>query len=241
MRSMQKNMAEVFRKNELIQLENDKLKKENKVLQNKIGSLEKKTIKIERTMNQMKTTFEWTRHYTTEKEAAEKVNQDKVSRSETLGRINTIQEKSPRLIVPAASQGYPVVGFNAVLTHDVSLGPLQTVVFDTVITNVGQAYEPRDGQFSAPYAGLYLVSTTICSERQSVVHVELVKNGVQLAAIYGDDYDFGSQTIVVQMNENDRIWVRHFIDAGIGTINNDAKRHYSTFSGTMIALRIFFY
>ncbi|XP_071125818.1 protein BCAP-like [Mytilus edulis] len=157
MRSMQKYMTEVFRKNELIQLENDKLKKENKVLQNQIGSLETKTIKIERTMNQMKTTFEWTRHLITEKEAAETVNQDKVSRIETLGGINTIQEKSPRLIVPAASQGYPVVGFNAVLTHDVSLGPHQTLVFDTVITNVGQAYEPRDGQFSAPYSGLYLV------------------------------------------------------------------------------------
>lgn len=106
MRSMQKNMVEVFRKNELFQLENDKLKKENKVLQNKIGSLEKKTIKIERAMNQMKTTFEWTRHYTTEKEAAEKVNQDRVSRSETLGGINTIQEKSPRLIVPAGKAAF---------------------------------------------------------------------------------------------------------------------------------------
>jgi hypothetical protein len=126
------------------------------------------------------------------------------------------------------------VAFTAVLAHDVTLGPHQAVEFDKIITNVGNAYDSRDGQFTAPIDGLYMISATICSQQSSSVHIEIVRNGVQLAAIYGDDYDLGSQTIMVQLNENDKVWVRHFFDSGFGYINNEADRHHTTFTGALI-------
>jgi hypothetical protein len=39
---------------------------------------------------------------------------------------------------------------------------------------------------------------------------------------------------MVQVNENDKVWVRHFFDLGFGYINNEAVRHYTTFTGALI-------
>ena len=75
---------------------------------------------------------------------------------------------------------------------------------------------------------------TICSQQSSSVHIEIVRNGEQLVAIYGEDYDLGSQTIMVQLNENDKVWVRHVLDSGFGYINNEADRQYTTFTGALI-------
>ena len=66
------------------------------------------------------------------------------------------------------------------------------------------------------------------------VHTEIVRNGIQLAAIHGDDYDLGSHTIMVQLNENDKAWVQHFFDSGFGYINNEGDKRYTTFTGALI-------
>ena len=102
------------------------------------------------------------------------------------------------------------------------------------MTNVGNAYDSRDGQLTAPVDGLCMIYAKICSQQSFSVHIEIVRNGAQLAVIYGDDYDLGSQTIMVQLNENDKVWVRHFFDLEFGYINNEADRHYTTFTGALI-------
>ena len=105
------------------------------------------------------------------------------------------------------------------------------------MTNVSNDYDSKDGQFTAPVDGLYMIYAKICRQQSFSVHIEIVRNGVQLAVIYGDDYDLGSQTIMVQLNENDKVWVRHFFDSGFGYINNEADRSYTTCMGAlMVAL-----
>ena len=46
------------------------------------------------------------------------------------------------------------VAFTAVLTHNEQLGPLQTLEYDKVITNIGNAYDSRHGHFTAPVKGI---------------------------------------------------------------------------------------
>jgi hypothetical protein len=104
-----------------------------------------------------------------------------------------------------------------VLTHPVSLGPLQTIEYDKVITNIGNAYETRDGQFSPPVSGVYLISATVYITGNPVF-TEIVKNGQQLAAMYGDHNDHSGHTIAVLLHKPDRVWVRHFHDNNIATV-----------------------
>jgi hypothetical protein len=54
------------------------------------------------------------------------------------------------------------VAFTAVLAHGATLDPHQAVEFDMVMTNVGNAYVSKDGQFTAPVYGPYMISATIC-------------------------------------------------------------------------------
>lgn len=56
--------------------------------------------------------------------------------------------------------GQGAVGFHARLRSSINLDRSQTVKFDDVITNIGDAYDPTTGHFTAPYHGLYSFSAT---------------------------------------------------------------------------------
>ena len=124
------------------------------------------------------------------------------------------------------------VAFTAVLTHDVTLGPLQTLEYDKVVTNIGNAYDSRHGHFTAPVKGIYILSATVC-DNGSVITTEMVRNGVQLVAMYGNDDDSASHTIMVSLEQNDMVWVRHY-DGGTSTANGGSDGYYSSFSGALI-------
>jgi hypothetical protein len=124
------------------------------------------------------------------------------------------------------------VAFTAVLTHNEQLGPLQTLEYDKVITNIGNAYDSRHGHFTAPVKGIYMLSATVFDNTESI-RTEMVKNGVQLVAMYGDDYDSASHTIMVSLEQNDMVWVRHFKE-GTSTVHAGSDRYYTSFSGALI-------
>ena len=125
------------------------------------------------------------------------------------------------------------VAFTAVLTHIEHLGPLQTLEYDKVITNIGNAYDTRHGHFTAPVKGIYMLSATICDDDQRI-RTEMVKNGVQLVAMYGDDGLLASHTIMVSLEQNDMVWVRHF-NEGTSIAYSRPDRYYTSFAGALIA------
>jgi hypothetical protein len=63
-------------------------------------------------------------------------------------------------------------------------------------------YDSRDGQFTAPVDGLYIIYAKICSQQSFSVHIEIVRNGEQLAAIYGDDYDLGRKIMYFRQRDS---------------------------------------
>ena len=104
------------------------------------------------------------------------------------------------------------VGFYARLTKDISLlGDGQTIEFDRVITNIGQAYDPRHGHFTAPVNGMYLMSATIMSVVNKHVYCDIVKNGNTVTSFYGGTTDAQSDTqvIVLDLQAGDMVWIRH--------------------------------
>ncbi|CAC5414755.1 unnamed protein product [Mytilus coruscus] len=98
----------------------------------------------------------------------------------------------------------------------------------------GNGYDTRHGYFTVPISGLYIVSATTCSSPSKGIRTEIVRNGIQLAALYGDDYDLASHTIVVSLEQNDEVWVQHFAE-GTSTAHAGGDRYYSSFSGVLIA------
>lgn len=129
------------------------------------------------------------------------------------------------------------VAFTAVLTKDFSLGKHQTIEYNKVTTNIGNAYDTRHGHFTAPVHGIYLMSASSMSDSNTGIHTEIVRNGEQIVAMYGDDYDIASHTIVVELEPNDMVWVRHMANDGDSTnaiVHSGADRYYCSFSGVLI-------
>ncbi|CAC5390099.1 C1QTNF6 [Mytilus coruscus] len=122
------------------------------------------------------------------------------------------------------------------LTSVISLGQHQPVEYDKVITNVGKGFDARHGHFVAPVKGLYILSATILNSEGKEMHMEMVKNGVQLVAFYADpdDYSMGTQTIVLSLKANDMVWIRHCRVKRPSSIYGKPDQPINTFSGALI-------
>lgn len=127
------------------------------------------------------------------------------------------------------------VTFSVTLTHNAVLGYHTPIEFDRILTNVGNAYDSSDGHFIAPIRGLYLMSVSIMNVEDHEEHTEIVRNGVQLVAMYSDDddYSMASQTIVVLLETGDKVWVRRLF-GGSATILGKPNEPYNTFSGVLL-------
>ena len=69
----------------------------------------------------------------------------------------------------------PVIAFTAILSNDTTLGPRAVLKYDQVLTNLGDAYEPTTGTFTALYDGLYSLSYTLISHPNNFVHLKMVQ------------------------------------------------------------------
>lgn len=127
----------------------------------------------------------------------------------------------------------PTVAFLGVLnTQRLSVEDRQTVVFDAVVTNVGNAFNAADGVFTATYGGLYQFSTTVMADNNGQIWCDFLLNGVPVARIYArasdSRHDQGSHTIILQLKKGDSVCVRNLHKTTI------YGEKYSSFSGVLL-------
>ena len=128
------------------------------------------------------------------------------------------------------------IGFTAGVTSPSDSWNSGTLVFPKVITNVGNGYNPSDGVFTAPRAGVYVFFVNVQSYDTKYIFVDIVLNGatkVRTMVNQGSqEYnDAGPNLAVLSLQTGDRVWVKH--NSGQGFIT-----HYdgpiTTFSGFLI-------
>ncbi|PVD24373.1 hypothetical protein C0Q70_14854 [Pomacea canaliculata] len=109
------------------------------------------------------------------------------------------------------------VGFTVRFSADpvTNVGANAIYQFNNVITNVGNGYNHQTGVFTAPVAGLYAFHLNIMGTNESpAVHLAIEKEGPEVighawAEGSTDNYDQGSTTVVVSMQQGQQAWVRH--------------------------------
>lgn len=131
-----------------------------------------------------------------------------------------------------------MVAFYAYLSSDTSASvDYHIILFDTVITNVGNAYHPHMGTFIAPRAGIYVFTWTIRLYGNAYFMTELVVNNVVVNWIFLGTHNNidGSVTgtAVVHVNQGDDVLIRTGPHHHSGSIisNNDGK---SSFAGWIL-------
>ncbi|XP_077409749.1 complement C1q tumor necrosis factor-related protein 3-like [Vanacampus margaritifer] len=114
-------------------------------------------------------------------------------------------------------------------------GPFNTdtvLVFKRVVTNVGGGYDVNTGVFTAPVKGLYFVTFTAAAGSEGGLNAAVIKDGVNMFAIYDSQNKFSSATngMALQLDVGDKLWVTLWANQRIF----DQSR-LSTFSGFLIS------
>ncbi|KAK1787227.1 hypothetical protein P4O66_002703 [Electrophorus voltai] len=130
----------------------------------------------------------------------------------------------------------PKVAFSAALSA--SLGPasgIVNVVYSKVITNIGGAYNPNTGIFTAPVRGVYYIRFTTCSQNSGYNSgVQLYKNSEKLLYLYEYNYNgyqrYITGGITLQLEVGDAVHTR--LPDKLMLYETDTNRN--TFSGFLI-------
>ena len=127
----------------------------------------------------------------------------------------------------------PAVAFTALVSKDTTVGSKAVVKYDRVLSNVGGAYHPSTGIFTAPYKGVYTISCSLLSDPSNSVHLQITKNGSKVSILYSasSTHPHAGQTLQLLLNKGDKIWIQN-------VYSKLAKRHdhgsYNLFSGVLI-------
>ncbi|XP_052086908.1 complement C1q tumor necrosis factor-related protein 2-like isoform X3 [Mytilus californianus] len=122
--------------------------------------------------------------------------------------------------------------FTALSTFSSGL-PNGPIPFDKVIANVGNSYNQSTGKFTAPVSGLYSISVSIMGLHGNSIHVNIRKNGQELARLWthgGGRGEVASHTLNLQLKHGDQMWA-----SGTPGHKIYAKEPYNVFSGMLIA------
>ena len=123
-----------------------------------------------------------------------------------------------------------VVGFTAVNSNYITtIHDDQVLVFNSVVTNVGNDYDPQTGIFLCSVGGLYVFYVDIRTQPgDHICWFDLVKNGSRISIVYlyvKGDTGSDSTMSVVHLEPGDKVWIR--------------KKHYYTGNCQLDSLNTF--
>ena len=126
-----------------------------------------------------------------------------------------------------------MVAFTAGVTSSSSTWNSGTLIFDSVIVNVGNGYNPSTGVFTSPVAGTYVFYVTAVEYSKQYLQVDIVLNSVSKVKLLGEDdagYQTGTNMVVLNLQKGDNVWVKHQYGKGYWTQSVPA----TTFTGFLI-------
>nr|XP_045000141.1 EMILIN-2 [Jaculus jaculus] len=156
--------------------------------------------------------------------------------------------KSPPLASPGA-QVPALVSFSAGLTQKPFPSDGGVVLFNKVLVNDGDVYNPNTGIFTAPYDGRYLITATLTPERDTYVEAVLSVSNASIAQLHTAGYrrEFleyhhppgavhtcggpGAFHLIVHLKAGDGVNV---VVTGGRLAHTDFDEMYSTFSGVFL-------
>ncbi|XP_056016362.1 complement C1q-like protein 2 isoform X1 [Ostrea edulis] len=125
------------------------------------------------------------------------------------------------------------VAFTAGVTSSSTTWNRGTLVFPTVINNIGGGYNPNTGVFKAPTEGHYVFFVTVVEYIKQYSKVDIVLNGSSKVRTIGDSnaaFQTGVNMAVLRLQQGDTVWIRHA--SGKGYYSNSIP--ITTFSGFLL-------
>ncbi|ROL46311.1 Complement C1q-like protein 4 [Anabarilius grahami] len=123
-------------------------------------------------------------------------------------------------------------------TESTSRGPFSTetkLIFDKVLTNVGNAYNPVTGVFTAPVKGVYYFRYSGSAFASHDMGLSIFKGTARFVSSYeynsGERNDQMSNGAVMELDVGEEVHVRLWVGCWIFV---DRRYNYSTFTGYLL-------
>nr|XP_020504477.1 complement C1q-like protein 4 isoform X2 [Labrus bergylta] len=166
------------------------------------------------------------------------ISETRLQNSETrLKNSETRLNDSEHQILDLKSKERTKVIFSAAIGRNGAVGPYNTdttLVYRTVITNIGNAYNAATGIFTAPVPGVYYFTFFCHAGGEYEVKLFLFKNGEKIVVIQdhssnSDTADDGGNAVFLQLQQRDQVYVR--MPANSHVWGGD---YVTTFSGSLV-------
>ncbi|XP_031436380.1 cerebellin-4-like [Clupea harengus] len=129
------------------------------------------------------------------------------------------------------------VAFGASLGPRGHVGPYNThmtLVYKDVFANVGNAYNPATGIFTAPVKGVYYFSFSGHNHSSRAMGLKLMKNDHQMVIVYnhaaGNRMETATNGMNLQLEKGDRVYMQLYIHTWVFDNHND----HTTFIGHLL-------
>ncbi|KAM7377083.1 hypothetical protein PAMA_013728 [Pampus argenteus] len=215
------------------------LLKEFGAMKEKLGSMENRLNDSENRLEESENRLKESETRLKESENRLKESETRLKESETrLKESETRLKESENQIVELRNKERTKVIFSAGTGGKGSIGPFNTdttIVYKTVKTNIGNAYNTFTGIFTAPVAGYYCFTFFYHSGGKHTTSLSLYQNNNVMATTYDhrttfDGADNGGNAVFLQLQQGDQVYVR--LGASSHVWGDD---DITTFSGFLIS------
>uniref|UniRef100_UPI0037E8EB65 complement C1q tumor necrosis factor-related protein 4-like n=1 Tax=Semicossyphus pulcher TaxID=241346 RepID=UPI0037E8EB65 len=150
-------------------------------------------------------------------------------------RLNSTESRTSEL--ERENEEKPKVAFYTALTNSGHVGPRNTDItlkFSKVFTNIGNAYNPATGFFTAPVKGVYYLQFTMSNNNVGRMGVQMYMNKQRI--LYNDEYkeeaglEYLTKSVILELMAGDEI---HLVLPSSYSLYDDSNNH-STFSGSLL-------
>ncbi|XP_053392740.1 complement C1q-like protein 2 [Mercenaria mercenaria] len=114
----------------------------------------------------------------------------------------------------ASNTETPKAAFSAFLNNPIdwsTSGKQFTAVFDSVVSNVGGAYDPTTGIFTAQTKGTYYFSSAVKSDGHHFNEIYLITNNDIVCSWDKGADESGSVATVITLDAGERVYVQHYL------------------------------
>ncbi|KAI9529091.1 hypothetical protein NQZ68_013398 [Dissostichus eleginoides] len=220
--------------------EGEELKRENAVSEARLNFSEKEVQELQRENAALEARMSSREN---EVEEVKRVNADLLARVTASENKSTVFEarmsSSEKEVQELQRQNAdrPQVAFSAGLTDSGAVGPFTTdttLKYIKVFTNIGQAYSPTTGIFTAPVRGVYYFRFNIWETHSAYTGVELFHNYKRKIKIHGYNDGTGyittSNAVVLQLEKGDVVYI--LLPANVSVYDDSYNR--IIFSGFLL-------
>ncbi|XP_059211480.1 complement C1q-like protein 2 [Centropristis striata] len=149
-------------------------------------------------------------------------------------RLTATESKTSRL---ETKNTETKIAFYTGLTDDGYVGPFSsdtTLTYSKVFTNIGNAYNPSTGSFTAPVRGAYYFQFTMCNVLTGHMGVKVYKNNqrimLNLEIKEETSYEYMTNSVILELMAGDEI--RLVLPSGFSLFDDSLNQN--TFSGSLL-------